>query len=421
MADIYASAHLTIFASAGEDAGHGLPGVQTRSNDRSSLVFVGSTQLLRHPDAFRFDALLKSKWSSRAWTFQECYFARRRLFFTDDQVGYICNSSPKQFWPAGWIPFKELEHSRMNDGLTRAKNIIGAYTGRQLTYESDALAAILGALNTIDGGAMHHIWGLPFRCYSQLKRSGESVPGVKLPLLWQHEQPCTKRADFPSWSPIAWTGSVSWPYPDVTSPGCAHIRIKSQSVPPVAWTEVDLNGDIETTPRELEVTSNMAQLRLIQTSLHAGEEMAPSDEVAQGIFLAFPLQENLEFILHKLHWDVDPRSLDPEQPILGILFSTVKSLTPLQGPVILLVQDRGPHYERIGIFRLDPMLNYCHELALHESKYLRFFQNNTGRFWHHDMGDLEHMNDLDVKDTRLPIWHQRTWESFFKKRTIILG
>jgi hypothetical protein len=421
MADIYAAAHLTIVAAAGDDAEHGLPGVQTRFSDQSSLVYIGSIQLLRHPDPFRFGTLLESKWSSRAWTFQECYFARRRLFFTKDQVSYICNCSPKQWWPRGWIPFKELEDSRINDGLSRAKHIIAAYTGRQLTYESDALAAIVGALNTIDGGIIHHIWGLPFRCYLQPKESKESVPSVQLPLLWQHQQPCTRRYGFPSWSPIAWTGSVEWPYPDVSSPENICINISPQTTPPVPWNDVNLSGDIESAPQQLEITSNMAQLRLIKTSLHAGQETAPQDEVAQGIFLAFPLRENLEFILHKPSWDIEPSKLNLRQPIIGIMFGYARLHTPLEGPVILLVQNYGQHYERVGILRLDPMLNYCHELTLHEFKYLRFFQKDTGKFWHHDLGNLEHMNDLDVKDTRLSIWQQSTWESFFTKDTIILG
>jgi hypothetical protein len=422
MADIYASAHLTIIAAAGEDAEHGLPGVQTRLDGQSSPVLIGSIQLLRYPDPFRFDKLLEARWSSRAWTFQECYFARRRLFFTNGQVvSYICNSSSKRFWPPGWIPFKESDDPRTNDGLSRAKNIIGAYTGRQLTYESDAVAAIVGALNTIDGGTIHHIWGLPFRCYSQLKGSEGAVSGVKLPLLWQHKQPCVRRAGFPSWSPVAWTGSVQWPYPDVTSPCGKYFEINPKTTPSTAWTEVDVSGDIESAPRQLEITSNMAQLRVVRTSLHAGDETASPDNVPQGTFLAFPLLQNLEFILHKPSWDIDPSSLDPAHPILGILFGSAKLHTPLEGPVILLVQDRGPHYERIGILRLDPMLNYCHELALHEFKYLRFFQRDTEKFWHHDLGDLEHMNDLDVKDTRLSIWQQSTWESFFTRNTIVLG
>jgi hypothetical protein len=104
MADIYASARLTIVAAAGEDADHGLPAVHEPPSDRIPYAIAGSIFLLPYPVPLRKEVLSESKWSTRAWTYQECFFAKRRLLFTGAQVKYGCNRELRKSLPAGWIP-----------------------------------------------------------------------------------------------------------------------------------------------------------------------------------------------------------------------------------------------------------------------------------------------------------------------------
>lgn len=88
MAAIYATASLTIAATAGKDADHGLRGVPGASfprcfphpvldfeydNWRLHVLLVNS----------RKESILSTPWTSRGWTMQEEAFSRRTLFIGD--------------------------------------------------------------------------------------------------------------------------------------------------------------------------------------------------------------------------------------------------------------------------------------------------------------------------------------------------
>jgi hypothetical protein len=409
MADIYASARLTIVAAAGEDADHGLPAVHEPPSDRIPYAIAGSIFLLPYPVPLRKEVLSESKWSTRAWTYQECFFARRRLFFTGTQIKYGCNRELRKSLPVGWIPSFPMESSEAYIyPHTGAKDMISAYTGRHLTYESDALAAIIGALNSLQDKTLRHIWGFPLNCLSD---------GVFLPLLWQHRNPCARRTHFPSWSPIAWTGQAVWLCPDIKNVDGIRVLKDHNGTSITLRALGKSHDDYESAPRYFKITAEMGRLRLIRTSVSVGKEKDVSEGILQGTFLAIPLDDNKEFILHEPAWDVEPSTLPLDLPILGILFRFGNHY----GPVILLVRLHDQHYERVGILRLQSALNYCIQEVLHESRYLRFFRTDTGEFWHHDVGDLEGINDLDVKDTKFPIWHESNWQSNFIADTIMLG
>ncbi|KAA8627766.1 HET domain containing protein [Pyrenophora tritici-repentis] len=96
MSDIYGAAQLTIIAAAGEDPSYGLPGVGIRPTPQiyhfeniNQIYLVTQPEI--GPSAPSIEAST-SRWHSRAWTFQECFSSRRRLFFTDTAVFFICNS-----------------------------------------------------------------------------------------------------------------------------------------------------------------------------------------------------------------------------------------------------------------------------------------------------------------------------------------
>jgi hypothetical protein len=322
--------------------------------------------------------------------------------------------------PAGWSPSQDAYSFISRDKMSRAMNLISAYSGRHMTYESDALAAIVSALNTLSDGTMRHIWGLPLRRHD-LSRSGPaSYSDGELALFWRHDQPCFRRCAFPSWSPIAWTGRTDWYITKATETWNIKLLVHPGSTTgqPLALSHTP--SDFENAPRYLEITADMARLRLLEAPVLQGDGPNP-DLSDRRIYLAFPMDNGLEIILNRPDWDVEPCTLDREQPIIGILSSSEMPLLPTRGPIILLVQLHGSIYERIGILQLDCMMNYNPRLFLHNYRYLRFFHEDSAELVHAEVHGAEDMDKFDAKDIKLPFWEQGNWRSFFVTETIVLG
>jgi hypothetical protein len=204
MKDIYAAAHLVLIAASGNGADHGL---RLRLSSPPELVHpqtsVGDVRLLLCHPLWDLANINKTPWAARAWTFQECYFAKRRLFIYHGQAAYRCNSSSGSFGKAGWYP----QFDRQDLRIEYTKELVQGYTGRQLTFESDALPTIISALSGDERqDERRDIWGLPVD-----KGSMDWGVDASLALLWRHDLQCARRPTLPSWSPIAWTGAVSWP------------------------------------------------------------------------------------------------------------------------------------------------------------------------------------------------------------------
>jgi hypothetical protein len=420
MADIYACAQVTIVAASGEDSDHGILHTGLKSNCPFFPVSLGSLQLLPVPkqsDALK--ALRTSTWASRAWTFQECYFSRRRLFFVGEQVIYICHYTNGKLIPAAWSSSRENSILQSRDTRLRAMELMTVYSCRQMTYDSDALAAIVSSLTSLNEGTMKHIWGLPLRRLSSPEVISASYSDGELGLFWRHELPCYRRLGFPSWSPVAWNMKIEWFLVDVTN---------TWRVMPVIHPECTTNqssmlaydcGKFENAPRYLRVTADMACLRLVLAPV-LKEDVIP-DLNDQRPFLAFPLDSDLDIILHEPYWDVDPHTLDLSKPIIGILSSPEKPHLPADGPIVLLVQLCDSFYERIGILQLNYALNYSARLFLHDGKYIRFRSPDSGELLHYQVPGVENMDDLESKDIKLPFLEHSKWRSFFITDTIVLG
>jgi hypothetical protein len=421
MADIYACAQLTIVAASGEDSDHGILHTSTKSNSSFFPVSLGSLQLLPVPkQSEALKALRTSTWASRAWTFQECYFSRRRLFFVGGQVIYICNYRNARLMPAGWSPSQENSILQSRDTRFRVMELMRAYSGRQMTYESDALAAIVSSLNTLIKGTMKHIWGLPLRRLGPPEVIPASYSDGELGLFWRHELPCYQRSGFPSWSPVAWNMKIEWFPVDVTNTWRVVLVVQPESTTNQSSMLTYDSGNFEIAPRYLRVTADMACLRLVLAPVLKEADAIP-DLNDQRLFLAFPLDSNLDIILHEPYWDIDPHSLDPAKPIIGILSSSEKPHLPSNGPIVLLVQLRDSFYERIGILQLEFVLNYSARLFLHDGKYVRFCSGDSGELLHYQVSGVENMDDLESKDIKLPFLEHSKWRSFFVTDTIVLG
>src|SRR5436305_367957 len=89
---IYTSASLTIIAAAGNNSWAGLPGLREGSRIVQQLTrSVNGMRMIEALPNFR-SALRRSKWLTRAWTYQEALFSRMVLVFTDKQVFFRCES-----------------------------------------------------------------------------------------------------------------------------------------------------------------------------------------------------------------------------------------------------------------------------------------------------------------------------------------
>lgn len=233
---IYSNAHLTIIAAAGENAHTGLPGVSTFHRRRQEEVRIQGTTLLRIP-SHGVEALDSSTWGSRAWTYQECYFSRRRLIFAADQVLFLCNGlyaaeSVKQPLSPGAFRGSNTSFSHFISKVNPPKpdgagfNLIyqiEEYCRRNLSNDSDSLNALLGVLNYNTSTLRKttypsvHLWGVPIRM-----GFAEFGDAINMYLSWYHTTISKRRADFPSWAWAGWAGRLgfynSW------TPVCADRR-----------------------------------------------------------------------------------------------------------------------------------------------------------------------------------------------------
>lgn len=192
MAEIYAAAELVV-AAGGDDANVDRPLHDAISSDK--VAQVGNIQILSYGSAY-LGALRISMWATRAWTFQECYFARRRLFIIRDQARYKCNDGYSSPGLSDWFPFDGRNRRPKSGDTGSNERLLRIYLGCQLTYERDASAPVASALSfPFRGEIQRHIWAVPITFHT-------------LDLPWYHPEPCERRLAFPSWFPTAWVGVI---------------------------------------------------------------------------------------------------------------------------------------------------------------------------------------------------------------------
>ena len=248
MSTIYRGAQITIIAAAGQDPTHGLPGVEPdrRSPAQSYHEAVGSVCLSALPrrildgDVY-FENIRNTVWASRAWTFQEAIFSRRRLLFTESQAIFSCNTSTRCEWGRelrnDHPSLVGLQWCGAQDPLRVGIPVRGAcdtmekYCVRKMTHDSDALNAIASTLNFIQRNDEYHIWGVPFRVCklssderqkaisncsnTEALLSVSNVKMIQIHLAWYHwEETQRRRQGFPSWSPLGWSpGDMNYLHP----------------------------------------------------------------------------------------------------------------------------------------------------------------------------------------------------------------
>lgn len=367
---IYRGAKLTIIAAAGEDPSFGLPGVSSTNRTPQPMLQVKGHLLissLSDPSA----ELSSSKWASRGWTYQEGLLSRRRLVFTPSQALFQCMNM--HCWETISIPLhimhtKDLKRFRDSISGCRAfpprgigkslKDVvqrIGEYSQKDLSFEHDALNAVLGVLHAFKraGVLAHHISGIPSVPLLRISQSQSTKPLESLAagLSWvadtRNGNPYLKRREnFPSWSWAGWTGvglqywyflmdgvyQVNELYTDIV------VELEDQEGQLIPWTT---SNSLKIFARRICVSGWTTQLRIIKAD---GKDF-------QGWALDVP---NATDKIAKLHLTADPtEELMLERALVEQLWTglVLGWSGYLNGTVLILKRTKEGTFERIGLGR----------------------------------------------------------------------
>ncbi|KAF2121112.1 heterokaryon incompatibility protein-domain-containing protein [Lophiotrema nucula] len=239
---IYKTARLTLIAT-GDDAFQGLPGI---SRDRISqpVLSMDDYSLV----GLRIDALYEletSKYSTRAWTYQERIFSQRSIVFTEhqvfleakDQVHIESLSVPLQWKTKAYSGGRHLQldlrsiEKRISFKIDGTSEVVSPssrftyttwlhlfqhhviqYTKRNLTYDSDSINAIQAVLDSLDreDSRISSVWGIPHRVVSFKSELDQTLGfGLSWTFTDIHKLP-RRRSGFPSWSWAGWEGAICW-------------------------------------------------------------------------------------------------------------------------------------------------------------------------------------------------------------------
>ncbi|KAK4656244.1 hypothetical protein QC762_309610 [Podospora pseudocomata] len=242
MDNIYSGAYFTIIAAAS-------PGLYVNL-DRRHRAPMGVSFFHR----YLYDKLLKSKWATRGWTFQEQVLSRRSIIFVNGDVFWDCRNSlwsyespgPRKEAGEGYDAYsqKQIDNHEMAVTVPSTafadfrlyRELVCLYSGRDLTYAQDVLSAFMGIINelshTFPGG---FVGGLP-------------VLFLDAALLWQpfskgkrrvwtqgrSEDADMPKSNLPSWSWCGWHA--------VVDPESLHVRSlewlrpQMRTKPVVTWS-----------------------------------------------------------------------------------------------------------------------------------------------------------------------------------------
>ena len=346
MGAIYSSAQITLIAAAGRDATYGLPGISKTFRYPEVCPVTESLCLVSAPRSVTH-SVCASTWLSRAWTLQEGYLSKRRFFFVDHGIEYICDEFLQDGNQEGVSIASELSVSLPSkmDPWNRANHIMRQFSGRNLTYEEDALNAIIGALGTLEG--VDHTEGVI------IQRSNSSeTSSIYMALNWCHDLPCSRRKGFPSWSPLGWRGQIDYlDYQTTITSGCS-LEV---------WHDggfrhlSDAFGKLSEGHRAHKPTQER-YLRLNTTVVMlAFEYLDHEPSITSGFYVRVPYASNLDLFVLPF-WDADnmPRSSCTLPCAVAVRRRTLtqKTWRCEQESQILIMRQYSTHHERVGCFNL---------------------------------------------------------------------
>jgi hypothetical protein len=205
MNHIYSHALLTLVAASGSNANAGLPGVRLGSASIQDSQRINGLELI--PGRSDLWPLIKSStWFTRGWTFQEYVLSKRLLFVVSGAVVFLCqkalfredaglNSIPserKRYLLCGMGHISPTMSA--SQASKRYRDLISAYSFRELTNDYDILNAFAGISKALSPVLGSFLSGLPEEniCTALLWRNTASRIGNN------------RREKFPSWSWSGW-------------------------------------------------------------------------------------------------------------------------------------------------------------------------------------------------------------------------
>ena len=198
MDSIYRHAAFVLIAADDRAPEKGLAGVSSRPRQirQHIAVIAPGVKVLARFDHQAY--LQRSRWRTRAWTYQEEEMATRSLVFINDQMYFTC---PQAVYVEDVVTKSSPHHDEtlifqqrsarsldpVNDPTDMYFRSVETYTQRALTCSGDILRAFAGmAAMQSQILSCELIQGLPTRIFD-------------MALLWQPVQQLKRRSGFPSW------------------------------------------------------------------------------------------------------------------------------------------------------------------------------------------------------------------------------
>jgi hypothetical protein len=206
MTSVYGNAMLTIIAAAGEDANHGLPGLDS-FRPGYKAVDLGRYQIVK---SYLFQgqrSVQRTTWATRAWTYQEILLSTRCLIFLETHVEWLC-SCTEWFEQLGFehpnfdckrrriLPEQQLRLDISNYGY-----FVQEYTRRNLTFETDIVNAFVGITAAIDD---EFFWGIAYPRFCQ--SLAWEMQDILSTYFSDQRRNCG--LSIPSWSWLSWRGVI---------------------------------------------------------------------------------------------------------------------------------------------------------------------------------------------------------------------
>lgn len=299
MDQIYEGSSMTLVAAPLRGSRPGLPGISRGRCSRQPTVKIGKyfwASTLPHLSV----AVASSTWVTRAWTYQEMVLSTRCLFFTDEQIYFLCqrgiasestaNPSDTEMPSLGLRKFRsyalntDLTNPRRRpEGLWQFFEDLYHYKRRDLTFDVDSLSAFQGVLKRYE---FKHVWGIPivYKCQeSTAAREREMKKGFLRGLWWENpghrsynslpidhkHASFHRRPQFPSWSWSGWKGPIS-PHHlrgNIYSDSVCN-AIYEQSPEVYLWFET-VDGSLKTLEQTIERTKlEMSHVMRIGTTIY---------------------------------------------------------------------------------------------------------------------------------------------------------
>jgi hypothetical protein len=397
---IYARAHLTIIAAAGEDPDYGLPGLRGTLRSLQSQLKIGLHFLVSTLPSPKW-AIKRSKWATRGWTYQEFLLSKRRLFFTDEQVLYECNGmhcAESLVLPLDKMHVKSKRtfaenvpgHSALDKTPGKKPweimGFVSEFNQRELKFPEDALNAMYGIFNSFNSGprSVRQFSGVPIlppvvalgngTIYKPTDRSAEE--SFVIGLSWLHLSPGERRQQFPSWTWAGWLGKLGYRFKIDERSVCrlddVKVWIEEENGSLVRFPTWDRVDDFLSRPRcppqFLHIEANTLALSIVY--LHINTILANchrrtiflEEDVMEkdGYYAEFQVEKDssiyFEIKLDRKLEDVDLTDAE----LLGKSWAGFVGIS-LDGSIknrsldtILVVQETGLYAERLGIFSSSP-------------------------------------------------------------------